>query len=162
MDVKAGLNPATVAFGSAKATLVTLNMVGLPITTPCDQSWAYLAVLFWIMESVRVIEKPKRRGRFSQQRDVCDLVHQERFNRWLEGDPIEAIAEKHYVDVSQCSSVGCESYGSWPPPPLPLPYPSRHWRPSHGLLTQSGPPQRARGDGLVLRGCFGLFDACAG
>ena len=115
MDVKAGLNPATVAFGSAKATLVTL-MVGFPITTPCDQSWAYLAVLFWIMESVRVIEKPKRRGRFSQQRDVWDLVHQERFNRWLEGDPIEAIAEKHYVDVSQCSSVGCESYGSWPPP----------------------------------------------
>src|SRR5205814_1636100 len=93
-----------------------IEKASLTCTGNCRAPFAVPGVLFWIMESLRIIEKPKRRGRFSQQRDVWDLVHQERFNRWLEGDPVEAIAEKHYVDVSQCSSVGCESYGSWPPP----------------------------------------------
>jgi hypothetical protein len=54
------------------------------------------------MESVRVIQKPKSCGRFSHEREVWDLIHQDRFNRWLEGDPIEAIAEKHHVT---CRSV---------------------------------------------------------
>src|SRR5207247_8912068 len=49
------------------------------------------------MDSVRVIEKPTSRGRFSHQRDLWDLIHQDRFNCWPEGDPIEAIAEKHHV-----------------------------------------------------------------
>ncbi len=48
---------------------------------------------------MRVIEKPTSRGRFSHQRDLWDLIHQDRFNCWLEleGDPIEVIAEKHDV-----------------------------------------------------------------
>ena len=49
------------------------------------------------MDNVRVVQKPRSRGRFSHQRDIWSLIHGHRFDCWLEGDPIQAIAEKHHV-----------------------------------------------------------------
>jgi len=54
------------------------------------------------MQISRVIERPRSKGRFSRERDVWTLIHQDRFNRWIEGDPIDDIAQKHGVT---CRSV---------------------------------------------------------
>ena len=48
------------------------------------------------METVLSIPRPKGRGRFCE-RDQWDLIHSDRFNRWLEGETIDSIAQVHGV-----------------------------------------------------------------
>jgi hypothetical protein len=49
------------------------------------------------MESAFVIQKPRSRGKFSRERHIWDQIHRDRFERWLEGDTIDSIAQVHGV-----------------------------------------------------------------